>query len=431
MDEGSIRAVNIALESYSIVICLILVAYHSCHLDTYKSQKKWLIAMLLSNAGMMIGDLSDWLYNGVEGTWAVIFLRAGMSCFYAFSGILLFCLLGYLLRFMELNTPGAVLVRRIAMAAMAFQVFFSLITIWNGMYFYQAEGNVYVRGSYFWLSQAIPVFLYVLNIIIIWMGRKRVRLGGVLILLTCIFLPASGQVLQIFAYGGAYVNVMTTIAILLVHINIQNEQELAAKKVEKELSDLNIEIMLSQIRPHFLYNALTTIRQLCDTDPQQAKESILDFSRFLRANMNSLTTRELIPFENELIHVRSYLNLEKQRFGRKLQVIYDINAHDFLVPTLTLQPLVENAVRHGIHRRGKGGTVKIYTEEWNDGNVIVVSDDGIGIEAAAEFQEESSHIGIANVQRRLETQCGGTMMIKSDEKGTVVTLWFPKNRRVM
>ena len=92
-------------------------------------------------------------------------------------------------------------------------------------------------------------------------------------------------------YGVAYINIMTTIALLLININVQNEKELAAKRLEKELAELRIDIMLSQIRPHFLYNALTAIRQLCDTDTEQAKESILDFSRFLRANMNSLTTK--------------------------------------------------------------------------------------------------------------------------------------------
>ncbi|MCD8223403.1 MAG: histidine kinase [Clostridiales bacterium] len=427
MQGFSIRSANIALEAYSILICVILILYYLCHMDGYRRQKQWLVALLVSNVCMMLGDLTDWFCNGVPGKMEGLLFRAGLCCFFACTGIIIFNLVKYLICLLNLDTVVSRRIERLATAVTALQVACSVLSLWNGMYYQVMENNVYVRGPYFPLAQILPAILFVLCVILLWSGRRKLTTRSMLFLFSCILLPAIGQLLQVLFYGGAYVNAMATIALLLLNINVQSEQDQMVRKTEKELTVLQVEIMLSQIQPHFLYNALTAIRQLCDTDPKQAKESILDFSRFLRANMNSLTTNKLISFDQELEHARSYLNLEQQRFGERLHVIYNINAHDFMVPTLTLQPIVENAVRHGIRRKEEGGTVKIYTEEWRDGYVVIVSDDGVGMEIAATFWEDSNHIGIANVRRRIEARCGGSIMIKSSSEGTVVTMWFPKH----
>lgn len=136
-----------------------------------------------------------------------------------------------------------------------------------------------------------------------------------------------------------------------------------AQEMEKQLLQSKISIMLSQIQPHFLYNSLTAIRQLCDIDPQKAKQAVTLFARYLRGNTESLTTAHCIPFEKELEHVKSYLALEQIRFEDELQVEYDIQAHGFLLPSLSLQPLVENAVRHGVSKKAGGGKVTIRTTE--------------------------------------------------------------------
>lgn len=432
MEGNPLSVMNIGIELYSIVICFILVIYHWCHLSDCNSQKHWFIAMLLSNIAMMLGDLTDWMFNGAEGQLASVVAPLGMCLFYGTPGVLLWCFMGYLKELLGVRTRVIAGLWRLTAVLGFFQVLFFLMSLKNGMYFYYTADNDYVRGSFYILSQIIPCLMYATNGILIYIGRHQLHRMELLFLLGYIVLPLAGQVLQMMFYGVAYINIMTTIALLLININVQNEKELAAKRLEKELAELRIDIMLSQIRPHFLYNALTAIRQLCDTDTEQAKESILDFSRFLRANMNSLTTKEPIAFERELEHVQSYLNLEQQRFGKRLKVIYDINSREFQIPTLILQRIVENAVRHGIKKRPGGGTVKIYTEEWKDGNMIIVSDNGVGFEEekagflAEEGKEDPGHIGIANVRRRLRAQCNGTLMINSSGEGTKVTIWIPK-----
>ena len=143
--------------------------------------------------------------------------------------------------------------------------------------------------------------------------------------------------------------------------------------------------------------------------------------------MDSLKNREPIPFEAELNHVMNYLYLEQQRFGDKLQVIYQIKTEDFLIPPLTLQPLVENAVQHGVLHRKNGGTVVIRTEETDEGALVTIEDNGVGMEKAKEHATlgEHSHIGISNVRSRLEEMVGGRLTLESNSLGTTATILIP------
>lgn len=227
--------------------------------------------------------------------------------------------------------------------------------------------------------------------------------------------------------GIAVVNVGVTLALLFIFVNIQSERDLLIKQQEKELGELHIDIMLSQIQPHFLYNTLTTLRQLCDIDPKLAKESIRNFSYFLRANMDSLTSKAPIPFEQELKHTENYLSLEQLRFQSRLHIIYEITVRDFSIPSLTLQPIVENAVRHGVLRREEGGTITIRTEETDELYQIIVSDDGVGFVSSQDKTDGHTHVGISNVQERLSAMCGGTLVIQSKTgMGTTAAITIPK-----
>jgi len=198
-------------------------------------------------------------------------------------------------------------------------------------------------------------------------------------------------------------------------------------KLETELTDSKIAILLSQIKPHFLYNSLLAIRELCLKDSKLASETVDEFSNYLRGNLDSLSITTPIPFDKELKHVQTYLSLEKKRFEEKLNIIYDISARDFLIPALTLQLLVENAVRHGITKMEEKGTVSIKTEENESVVTITVTDDGIGFNIN-ELNESNRHIGINNARNRLSAMCGGELLIHSEPgSGTTAVIHIPKN----
>lgn len=202
-----------------------------------------------------------------------------------------------------------------------------------------------------------------------------------------------------------------------------------AERLERELEDSRVSIMLSQLQPHFLYNVLNSIYYLCGHDPQTAQEAVDKFSDYLRNNMVSLEQKEPIPFDEEYRHIQTYLSLEKIRFQKKLNVVYDIEATDFLLPPLTVQPLVENAVKHGVTKKRDGGVVTLSTREREDSYIVTVSDTGRGFDPEHYSEDGKVHVGIQNVRTRLRTMMGGTLTITSAPgQGTQVVVMIPKRR---
>ena len=198
-----------------------------------------------------------------------------------------------------------------------------------------------------------------------------------------------------------------------------------AAKLEKELEDSRIAIMLSQIKPHFLYNVLNTIYHLYRKEPDTAQEAVSSFAEYLRCNMLSIEKNELIPFSEEYRHIQTYLSLEQIRFRGKLDVIYDVDVTDFKVPPLTVEPLVENAVKHGVTKKRGGGIVTISTSRTDEGVQITVKDTGIGFDPDHYMDDGKPHVGIRNVRNRLQHMADGSLSITSSESGTVAVVTIP------
>lgn len=206
-------------------------------------------------------------------------------------------------------------------------------------------------------------------------------------------------------------------------------QAAKAEQIENELIQSKVSVMLSQIQPHFLYNTLVVIRQLCDINPKTAKEAVTEFATYLRGNLDSLTFNTTIPFEKEMEHIENYVSLEKKRFGDKINLEYDFECLDFDVPSLTVQTIVENAIRHGITKRKEGGTVTIRTRETNKRYIIEVHDNGVGMDLTKppEYSDNRSHIGLDNVRKRVESMCNGELLFNSTPNiGTTVYMSVPK-----
>ncbi|MEE0264114.1 MAG: histidine kinase [Acutalibacteraceae bacterium] len=206
-------------------------------------------------------------------------------------------------------------------------------------------------------------------------------------------------------------------------------QAAKAEQMENELIQSKVSVMLGQIQPHFLYNTLVVIRQLCDINPKTAKEAVTEFATYLRGNLDSLTLNTTIPFEKEMDHIENYISLEKKRFGDKINVEYDFECLDFSVPALTVQTIVENAIRHGVTKKKEGGTVTIKTRESIYNYIVEVHDDGVGMDLTKppEYNDNRSHIGLDNVRKRVETMCNGEVLFVSTPNiGTTVYMSLPK-----
>ncbi|MBQ6375088.1 MAG: histidine kinase [Clostridia bacterium] len=203
-----------------------------------------------------------------------------------------------------------------------------------------------------------------------------------------------------------------------LHMQFVREHERALEAEQR------IQIMMTQIQPHFLYNTISTISALCYTEPQRAGRIADSFGLYLRQNLDSLGTVGLIPFRDELAHTKTYTDIEMTRF-ETIRIEYDIRDEDFSVPPLTLQPIVENAIRHGAFMRDEG-IVQVSARRTVAGHEITVWDNGAGFDPRRLKEGDGQHIGLWNVRERLERMCGGSLDIDSGKgNGTTVTITLP------
>ena len=236
-------------------------------------------------------------------------------------------------------------------------------------------------------------------------------------------------------YSGICFKVAFVVMLLVIllqgvkQVVMDHQASIKNKKMKAELENSRITVMLSQIQPHFLYNSLTSVMDLCDRNPKQAKAAIADFADYLRGNLSSLKTENLISFGMELEHIEKYLRLEKLRFEDELEVVYDIQARDFMLPALSVQPLVENAVKHGVGQKIGGGTVTIHTTETENEYIICVTDDGVGFTEGEYADDGGTHVGIENIKKRLDMMINARLEMESKKGiGTKACIFIPKRR---
>ncbi|MBR5572810.1 MAG: histidine kinase [Oscillospiraceae bacterium] len=277
----------------------------------------------------------------------------------------------------------------------------------------------------------------VLNVLFMVCCIGELRCGGKKFVPISALLLFAAIVLDLFGVGGNMVwrapwAKIVFMVVFVVHIVVaargivvNHRASLRAAKLEKELEDSRIAIMLSQIKPHFLYNVLNTIYHLYRKEPEMAQEAVSSFAEYLRCNMLSIEKSEPIPFSEEYQHIRTYLSLEQIRFRDKLDVVYDVEVSDFKLPPLTVEPLVENAVKHGVTKKRGGGTVTISTRRTAAGVQITVADNGVGFDTAHYMDDGKPHVGIHNVRERLQNMMGGTLTVTSTDSGTVAVVTIP------
>ena len=381
-----LRYANIVLDIFCIILSILPIVYLVGNHRYRQKLNQFFLGACISNIFMIVGDLSDWIFPTIASASERIILSAATTLYYAASAFVLYFFIRYIMKYLQMTGWTKKFCLIYAMVLCGIQIVFALISPFTGSIFYvTADG--YQRGPLFLISQFVPLLCYLLFMALVIVYRKKLLRREVVFFLLYIFIPLGCGAVQMAMRGIAIVNAGVTIATLIILMNIQFEHEVTMKERERELAERHIDIMLSQIQPHFLYNSLGAIYHLCESNPEAARKAIKKFSEFLRGNMESLKSREPIAFESELNHAANYLYLEQQRFGDKLQVIYQIAIENFLIPPLTLQPLVENAVQHGVLNRRSGGTVIIRTEKTDKCAVVIVADNGVGIEKAKEIQD--------------------------------------------
>ena len=428
---NEMRLLNGFLLVFSVLVTLFLLIGSVTDVNRTRTFMKHFIILLISNLFMQLGEAVIWFFGGVPENVTVLKVSALMS--FVFSYVLIASYTYCLLYFVREKKTVSLLPGHIIAGVCCFFIILSIVSFFNGIFFsYDACGN-FVYGPLYGLVRVFDLIGIIWEILFVLRYKKILNLRVTLFLITFTVLPLAALSLQ-FLWDPTPEYLATTLSLVVIYILfhgeianrlIENEKQLA--KAEKQLYESRISVMLSQIQPHFLYNSLNAIRGLCRKDPEQAREAIGSFAEYLRGNMDSLNKREPIPFIRELSHIENYLKLEKFRFGDELKVNYDIKEKNFFIPALSVQPLVENAVKHGICEKENGGTLTLKTYRDGEYIVIEVSDDGIGFDAEKLISEdkERSHIGIQNTRERLKQMIGASLTIESlPGKGTVAKIRF-------
>ena len=231
--------------------------------------------------------------------------------------------------------------------------------------------------------------------------------------------------------------VLLAVAIVMVlklipsNINaVAKAKELEMEKIvlNAELAESRISTMISQIRPHFIYNTLGSIEQLCKLDAPKASDLVHNFAKYLRGNFRELDNPKPILMSQEMEHVHHYISIENVRFP-DMTFTFEMNSEDFHIPALTVQPIVENALKHGLMKLPKGGTIKVVSYETNTDYRISVVDDGVGFDTNAP-SDDRKHLGLRNIRERLRVMVNGTLEIESTVGvGTKVLIKIPKEIR--
>lgn len=300
-----------------------------------------------------------------------------------------------------------------------------LTATFSGLVFTITRTNHFIRGPLGYtchiVSGLLLAYLFYLSVRECCKVRKiesAIPLLNVVIVAVTIFLDMfvlSGEI-PVASLTDSMV-ICSVFYYVWLHLRFVRDHEEAIAEENRE------RIVLSQIQPHFIYNTLFSIQNI-EGNPEETKRAITEFANYIRGNLSALDGKELIPFRSEIKNVRDYMSLQQRRFPGKLKAVYETEDLDFSIPPLTIQILVENAIKHGISVRYESGTIKIRSYCDKKNHVIEVIDDGVGFNT--EKLKEANSVGIRAVTNRLKYHLNATIQFESElGKGTRVTIKIP------
>lgn len=296
-------------------------------------------------------------------------------------------------------------------------------TQFTNAFYYFTEDNQFIRGDLYPILIIPMLGLILINLFAII--KKRNQLGKRHFVSFLIYLLPLLIVMIVQMFASVFILIVIAVSLSALSMLAIIMQEYIEQYLDQQrkIADQRASIAVLEMRPHFIYNTMTSIYYLCEQDAQKAQQVTLDFTTYLRKNFNAITNKDPIPFIEELEHTRAYLAVVKAQFEDNLVVTFDTPHTSFRLPPLTLQPLVENAVKYGMDSDAPEAlSVSIKTEKTNTGNILVVEDNGPGI---SQDDNNEPHIALKNIRERLSA-IGATLAISSHENGgTIINIFIP------
>ncbi|MBP5197992.1 MAG: histidine kinase [Lachnospiraceae bacterium] len=418
---------SLALSLSGVFVIAIMIVGVSLSKMTYKRKKKLLLWMSF-HCGTVFMDMMVSVSGEFDGYLYVVIGKI--------AEFLLFCGAVYYAH-LYLEDIFRKMMRRVTAYRRGVIVYLALLNIINissvitGFTFRIENASTVKNGPFWYVVYFFAAMVYFADICIIMYNKVKNRESlsqtyvlGAFFVLSLLVQPICYLYEAVFP---TYFAISLCFIIYYIYYNVNQYKWFMENEVEREKR--KTKLMLSQIQPHFIFNSLTTIKYLVMDDPVVAEMAVTKFTSYLRANLESLSVdRTIVNFDKELEHTEIYLWLEQLRFEDFLKVEYYVETRDFKIPMLTLQPIVENAVKHGICKKKDGGTVTIRVKEKSDAYEIEIKDDGVGFDVENVINDpQYDNGGIANVSKRLTGFNYSTMSILSKKDcGTTVKISLTK-----
>ncbi len=426
-----------AIELFGTLFCILAAIYLRISKSVLKNEYRTLASLELTIAGMLFFDSVAWFYRGVMGSFEYwVLVISNFIVFFSNTLIPVF-FSEYVILSTKKESEGSKFVYLIwGLSGCSFVLLcFNLVK--GFIYTIDRTTNLYSRGNGFAWYSAIYVLQMLICLAYIYIKHAEIEKIRLWVMIGFILLPFAATTLQVFIYGYSLANLVCLLTALLMFAQVLDDnarklikQEIYINKQNDELTEMRTKIALSQIKPRFICNILSSTYELCDEDVSRAKEVIVHLSNYLQQSISSISTDKLISFEKELAHTAVYLELEKTRYPDRFDVEYDTQVTGFELPPLTVQPLVENAMTHGILKLpdDKRGKIRISTTTGNGYVKVEVSDNGVGFDMTDKNSVlNDERIGIRNVHDRLAIMEDAELHVKSKVgEGTTVDIIIPK-----
>ena len=421
--EMNIRA-NICIAGAAAAIAAIGLIL-SINVRYTKKYKKYLVTIFSMLTAYTVSNLVLWNVTNVKGGYMIV-SYIFLFCESLFSSLILPVLNRFLLYCAEKNVHKNPMVY---ITDLLWAVYFVLLVTaqFTKWIYYYTPDNEYFRGPLYPVLLVPLVLLMAVNLFALFYYRAELSRRYRIAFTVYFLVPLLCMVVQMF-YSDVLMTVLGSAASALIMLWI-----IALEQVERQIAQANeiskqrASIVVLQMRPHFIYNTMMSIYYLCKQNPDKAQQVTLEFTDYLRSNFTAIAGENAIPFTDELKHTQAYLSVEQAQHEDNLFVKFDTPHTMFRVPPLTLQPLVENAVKHGMDPDGNPLNISVTTRQTPSGSEIIVEDDGPGFSST---DNNDLHIALENIRQRLEMMCKGELEIAPrDGGGTVVKVTIPTSDR--
>ena len=427
---STLQYVHFSIEIWGALFSLISVVsiYITRHFDRKGANK--LIILMLCAMMLMLSDSLAWVFRGSVSPAGYYMVRISNFCAFFFGFLVMPLVADYVSHLiMKRADITGLYWKYIEWVLFVIGAVLLIVNVFHPFIYTFDARNTYYRLAYGMIPGAIAFVGIVMTLGVVLEYISYMNNFEKTAIIMFLVLPNIAVIVQTLRYGIAFTNMALVLSTLLLFVSYEFDYMQYNVEKEKMMAEERIRLINQQVQPHFIFNTLSVIRHLCKKAPDEAAEAINEFSGYLRNCTDFLNETECIPAERELDLVKHYIYLEKKRFGKSIDVEYDIRDEDFGIPPFAIQTSVENAIKHGLRSQNiTQGVIRISTRLEKGSHIIEIEDNGTGFDPAIlDDPGFKNHVGIRNTTERLHLMCGGTMEVESAPgKGTKVIIIIPE-----